>query len=139
KSLYPSPTDLTGMNNSVGYSSATDIKEGNDGNFMLILSDSNNGVPVLKGGAGALATFNRSVGPFELGRTDSGFLQSVRILGDSAASGRAGATHGYRSPFYMPDGQIMASYTDTSTLAWDTVLVNPETGVQTSLGITKTK
>ncbi len=136
QSLYPTPTDLTDMNPSIGYSSATDIREGNDGNFMLILSDSNNGIPVLKGAAGALATFNRSIGPFEQGRMDAGFLPSVRFLGDPAATGHAGATEGYRSPFYMPDGQIMVSYGGTTTLAWDLVLVNPRTGTQASLGIT---
>ena len=127
------------MNPSIGYSSATDIREGNDGSFMLILSDSNNGVAALPGGAGALATFNRSIGPFEQGRLDAGYLPSVRFLGNPGATGHAGAAEGYRSPFYMPDGQIMVSYaTSTTAPVFDVVDINPRTGVQTSLNITKT-
>jgi hypothetical protein len=63
-----------------------------------------------KGGAGTLATFNRSIGPFEADRTDINFLPSVTIL-DPAATGRAGATQGaYRSPFSLPDGRYLVSY-----------------------------
>ena len=139
ESLYTSSTDTTDMNPSIGYSSATDIREGNDGNFMLILSDSTNGIPVLKGGAGALATFNRSIGPFESGRFDPGFLPSVRVIGDPAATGHMGATTGYRAPFYMPDGQIMASYARRRRARLGHRSVSPRTGVRTNLfGITAT-
>lgn len=137
-SLYPSATDLTTTHPSVGYSSATDIREANNGDFLLILSDSTNGVPVLKGGAGALAVFNRSIGPFEANRTDPGYLQSMRILGPASAGGRAGATTGFRAPSYLPDGQIMASYaTNLTTLNWDVVVVDPRnsTAAPRSLGI----
>lgn len=135
-SLYPTLTDLTSTNPSVGYSSATDIREANNGDFLLILSDSNNGIPVLKGGAGALAVFNRSIGPFESGRADPGYLPSMRVLGPASASGRAGATTGFRAPFMMPDGQIMVSYaTNLSTLNWDVQLIDPRTNAQTSLNI----
>ena len=70
---------------------------------MFILSDVG-----ARGGAGALATFNRSVGPFEAGRadTDKSFLKSLVIV-DPGVVGTAGA---YRSPFSLPDGQILASY-----------------------------
>src|SRR5262249_4363468 len=44
---------------SVGYQQATEIREGLDRNFLIILSDEG-----ALGGGGALATFNRSVGPF---------------------------------------------------------------------------
>lgn len=135
-SLYPSPTDLTTTLPSIGYSSATDIREGNDGDFLLILSDSNKGIAVLKGGAGALAVFNRSIGPFEMNRADAGYLQSVRILGSPSASGHAGATAGYRAPFYLPDGEIMVSYaTNVTTLNWDVQVVDPRSNAQHSLGI----
>jgi hypothetical protein len=119
---------------SVNFSSATDIREGDDGNFMLITSDIGTaGKPALPGGAGALAIFNRSIGPFEFGRNDPGYLQSMRTVGDAAATGHAGATTGYRAPFYLPDGQIMVSYATLPGLAWKIVAVNPRTGAQTDM------
>ncbi len=89
---------------SVGYQQATEIREGLDRNFLLILSDSG-----ALGGGGALAVFNRSVGPFEEGRNDVPFLQAM-VLPDAAASGRAGTRGVYRSPSSLPDGEILASY-----------------------------
>ena len=100
---------------SVGYSQATEIREGLDRNFLIILSDVG-----AHGGGGALATFNRSVGPFQDGRTDktgkpdASFLKSVQIV-DAAATGRSGTRGIYRSPFSLPDGQIMASYDGSVT------------------------
>src|SRR5260221_9380569 len=44
---------------SVGYQQATEIREGLDRNFLVILSNVG-----AKGGGGALATFHRSIGPF---------------------------------------------------------------------------
>ena len=72
---------------SVGYSSATDIREGSDGSFLLIFSDvdATTGKPALPGGAGALGIFNRSIGPFEQGRGDPGYFQSVRVIGAPGA------------------------------------------------------
>jgi hypothetical protein len=121
---------------SVGYDQATEIREGLDGNFVLVLSDEG-----ARGGAGTLAIFNRSVGPFEAGRTDPGFLASLTIP-DAAASGRVGEnTQGaYRSPFSLLDGSIMASYASfngdlatAASLDWDIVAVNPRTGARTPL------
>jgi hypothetical protein len=121
---------------SVGYTQATEIREGLDGNFLLILSDAG-----ARGGAGTLATFNRSVGPFEAGRDDPGFLVSM-IIPDAAATGRVGeSTAGaYRSPFSLLDGSVMASYTSfagdlgtAAALDWDIVAVNPRTGERTTL------
>jgi len=146
-SPYISATDTSLMDTdpSIGYSQATDIREEPDGNYELILSDSQNGIPDLPGGAGALAQFNRSIGPFEALRADNGFLPSVTILGSSTATGYkttpnsrmvGAAVDGYRAPFTMPDGQIMVSYAaQLLTLAWDLVLVDPTTNAQTSLGI----
>ena len=73
--------DIMAKKTSIGYSSATDVREGSDGNFLMILSDVNQatGAPMTPGAQGALATFNRSVGTFEAGRNDDGFLSSVRI------------------------------------------------------------
>ena len=94
---------------------------------MLVLSDVGT-----RGGGGTLATFNRSIGPFEADRTDMQFLKALVIL-DPAATGRAGATQGaYRSPFPLPDGRVLASYdgtiTDLSTQTprYDLVAVDPE-------------
>src|SRR6185436_18672 len=59
---------------SVGYQQATEIREGLDRNFLLILSDTN-----ARGGGGALGVFNRSIGPFEEGRSEETFLRSLRL------------------------------------------------------------
>jgi hypothetical protein len=146
-SPYISGSDANIMDTypSIGYSQVTDVREEPDGNYDIILSTSTNGISDLKGGAGALAIFNRSVGPFEIDRTQPGFLQSVVIIGSPTATGYASATNdrnvaaavdGYRAPFAMPDGQIMVSYASSvQTLAWDLVVVNPTTNVQTSLNI----
>ena len=47
------------------YSAGDRDPRGLDRNFLVILSDAG-----AKGGGGALATFNRSIGPFEADRTD---------------------------------------------------------------------
>jgi hypothetical protein len=134
QSAFADPAMPAVMNPSIGFSSATDIREGNDGNFLLIASDvAADGKPVLAGGAGALAIFNRSIGPFESGRTDPGYLPSMRII-DGAASGHTGATTGYRAPFYLPDGSIMASYaSNIGQLDFRIVSVSPRTGLRTLL------
>ena len=92
------------MHPSVGYQQATEIREGLDRNFLLILSDAG-----AKGGGGALATFNRSIGPFQADRTEVTFVRSLVIV-DPAATGRAGTAGVYRSPFSLPNGEILASY-----------------------------
>ena len=119
---------------SIGYAQVTDIREGFDGDFLMVLSDAN-----ARGGAGTLAIFNRSVGPFEADRSGGAYLRSVRVP-DAAATGRVGATGkgAYRSPFPLLDGRIMASYAgadvDLGTVAaldFDLVAVDPETGTRT--------
>ena len=89
---------------SVDYQQATEIREGLDRNFLIILSDVG-----AKGGGGALATFNRSIGPFQADRTEVTFVRSVKII-DPAATGKAGTAGVYRSPFSLPNGEILASY-----------------------------
>ncbi|MFT3700694.1 MAG: hypothetical protein QM831_46545 [Kofleriaceae bacterium] len=137
-SNYTSATDTTDMNPSIGYSQATDIRESSDGDFLLILSDSTMGVPVLPGGAGALAIFNRSVGPFEMNRLDAGYLKSVTILGGNADNGHAGATSGFRMPTPLPDGRILVSHANLPALDWNIVMLDPRTNAMTPLGITQT-
>ena len=129
-SLYATPGDLASTAPSIGYASATDIREGANGDFLLILSDlQQSGAPVAAGAAGALAIFNRSIGPFEAGRTTDGFLRSLRIVGDGRATGHAGAAAGYRRPVSLPDGRIMASFTtDVAGGAFEIFAVDPRPG-----------
>jgi hypothetical protein len=97
-------TFTTDLHPSVDYQQATEIREGLDRNFLIILSDA-----TAKGAGGALATFNRSIGPFEADRTEVSFVRSLQIV-DAAATGRAGTAGVYRSPFSLPNGEILASY-----------------------------
>ncbi len=112
-SLYVTSEDLTTPSPSIGYSSATDIREAANGDFLMILSDTQNtGAPAEPGAAGALAIFSRSVGPFEQGRATEGYLRAMRIVGDPAATGRAGSARRLPPPRLAPDGRIMAAYTN---------------------------
>jgi hypothetical protein len=117
---------------SVGYQQATEIREGLDRNFLIILSDA-----TARGAGGALATFNRSIGPFEADRTEVTFLKSLVIV-DPAATAHAGTAGVYRSPYSLPNGEILASYaanvTDptTQTPKYDLVAVGP-TGARRAL------
>jgi WD40 repeat protein len=97
-------TFTTTLYPSVDYQQATEIREGLDRNFLIILSD-----PTAKGAGGALATFNRSIGPFQADRTELTFLRALALV-DPAATGRAGTAGVYRSPFSLPNGEILASY-----------------------------
>lgn len=136
ESPFGAVDDPTVVRPSVGYARVTDIREAFDGNYLIILAD-----PDARGGAGTLATFNRSVGPMELDRDDPGFLQSMHII-DTAATGRVGeATNGaYRSPFPLPGGRILVSYAAFSgdlgtatALDYDLVAIDPHTGARTAL------
>lgn len=131
-STYADLTALDQRRPSVGFAQATDIREGADGNFLLILSDSGT-----RGAAGTLAIFNRSIGPFEAGRADEGYLRSMQIV-DPAATGRAGQTNGaYRAPMGLPDGRILVSYAaftgdlrNPGALDWNLVAIHPRTGAR---------
>ena len=134
-SAFARPGDPAAMAPSIGYASATDIREGADGDFLLILADTTaSGAPALPGAAGALAIFNRSIGPFEQDRRDDGYLPSVRLIDAGAATGRAGATAGYRGPVAMPDGTIMVSYaSQVGQGNFEIVAVNPRDGSRRAL------
>jgi hypothetical protein len=106
---YSTDTFSTTAHPSVGYQQATEIREGLDRNFLLVLSDAPAANAKHGGGGGALATFNRSVGPFEADRTDPSFVKALVIV-DPMATGRAGTKGVYRSPFSLPNGEILASY-----------------------------
>jgi hypothetical protein len=118
---------------SVDYEQATEIREALDRNFLLVLSDRNS-----KGGGGALATFNRSIGPFQADRNEVTFVRSLVIV-DPKATGRAGTMGVYRSPFSLPNGEILASYASAVTNPtsdvprYDLVAVNEQTGVRRML------
>lgn len=119
---------------SVGYAQATEIREALDRNFLLIVSDEG-----ALGGGGALATFNRSVGPFQADRaSDPRVLPSMHLV-DPAATGRDGTTGVYRSPFSLPDGEILASYAANvrnpaaDVPKYDLVALDPRTGARRAL------
>jgi len=128
-------TDTFSMNlrPSIDYQQATEIREGLDRNFVIILSDA-----TARGAGGALATFNRSIGPFQADRPDVTFVRSVKVI-DPAATGKAGTAGVYRSPFSLPNGEIMASYdgavTDpaAATPHYALVAVNEQTGAHRML------
>lgn len=135
-SPYADPADNAITGPSVGYAQATDIREDFNNNFLAIFSDAG-----ARGGAGTLAIFNRSVGPFELGRNDDGYLPSVTFP-DPAATGRVGAatTGAYRNPSGLPDGRIMVSYAGfngdlgtATSFDWDIVAIDPRSGARTTL------
>jgi hypothetical protein len=135
ESSYATPDDRAAVLPSVDYTSATDIREGSNGDFVLIVSDTQaNGAPALPGAAGALAIFNRSLGPFEAGRADIGYVPSMRILDGGNATGRAGSTAGYRGPFMLPDGSIMAAYaSNVGQGNFEIVAVSPRDGARRTL------
>ncbi|HEX3698531.1 MAG TPA: hypothetical protein VH374_24375 [Polyangia bacterium] len=118
---------------SVGYQQATEIREGLDRNFLVVLSDAG-----ALGAGGALATFNRSIGPFQADRTEVTFLRSLVII-DPAATGHDGTAGVYRSPFSLPNGEILASYAanvahPTSDVPkYDLVAVSDNTGARRPL------
>jgi hypothetical protein len=133
-SQYVDLADLTKTNPSIGYGAVTDIREGSDGNFLLILNDTNTDGSFATPGGGALGIFNRSVGPFEQGRTDVAYLQSLRLVDGTNATGRAGSKAAYRGPVSMPDGQIMVSYADSAAAGtYDVVAISPQTGARTPI------
>lgn len=115
---------------SVGYEQATEIREGLDRNFLVILSDRD-----AKGAGGALATFNRSVGPFEEDRTEVTFLKSL-LLVDRDVTGRVGTRGIYRSPSSLPNNEVLASYASsvvnpaTDIPRYDLVAVDARTGAR---------
>ena len=118
-SPYASLTDLSQTAPSIGYEAVTDIREGVDGNFLMILSNvADNGTPENMGGAGALGVFNRSIGPLDQDRQgEAGYLASVRVL-DSAQV--------YRNPVSLPDGRILVSRASSPTSGqFEVVMFNP--------------
>jgi WD40-like Beta Propeller Repeat len=134
-SLYADLADITQTKPSFGYSSATDIREGVNGDFLVVASDTQaSGASAVNGAGGALAIFNRSVGPFELGRTETGFVPSVRFIDATTATGRTGATTSFRHPVSMPDGTIMVSFAaNANTADFDIISINPTTGTRRTL------
>jgi len=135
ESLYADLTDLTQTRPSVGYASATDIHEGSNGDFLLILSDTQpNGASAVNGAGGALAIFNRSIGPMESGRTETGYVPSLRLVDATTATGRAGAATSFRHPMSMPDGTIMVSFApNAATADFEIISINPNTGARRTL------
>jgi hypothetical protein len=126
--------DTFGMTRpSVDYQRATEIREGLDRNFLIILSDEGG-----QGAGGALATFNRSIGPFEAGRNEVTFVRSLNMV-DPAVTGRAGTMGVYRSPYPLLDGEVLASFApnvgnpNADTPRYDLVAVAPGSRPRTLL------
>jgi hypothetical protein len=123
---------LLAQRESIGFGQATFVRERNDRNFLIILSD-----PAAYFSGGALVSFNRSVGPFEMSRLGSlGYLPALAFLDPAAANAGKGAAQGaYRSPYDAPDGSVLVSYaagqidlTDAgATVDYDLVLFDPTT------------
>jgi hypothetical protein len=136
-SPYADLADLAQTKPSIGFAAASDIREGSDGNFLIVLSDVKpDGSPVSPGGAGALGVFNRSIGPFEQGRADTGYIPALRVLADDLnhPMGHAGAVAGFRAPVTMPSGEIMVSYASNVAMGnFDIVAVSPRTGAMRTL------
>ncbi len=136
ESAFVDPTfaDLATLNPSIGYSSATDIQEASNGDFLLILTDVDptTGAPAMPGAAGALGIFNRSIGPFEEGREEVGYLKALRILDGS--DGRSPNAGGYRRPRALPDGGIMVAFAPNASAGNFTIVrVDPRTQARTPL------
>jgi len=126
-SPFADMNDLSQRGPSIGYSAVTDIREGSDGNFLIVLSNTDDtGAPTTPAAAGALAVFNRSIGPFEAGReTEAGYLASVRVLD---------RTEGYRTPSSLPDGTILVSYASNPASGnFGVYAFNPRTATRTQL------
>ncbi len=124
---------LLAQRESIGFGQATFVREANDRNFLIILSD-----PAARFSGGALVSFNRSIGPFEITRLGStGYVPAVTFLDPNAANAGKGVAEGaYRSPFDAPDGSVLVSYaagqldlTDASApVDYDLVLLDPVSG-----------
>jgi hypothetical protein len=76
--------------------------------------------PGAQASGGAIVEFNRSVGPFEKGRSDPGYLVSV-VVHDGQ----------YRSPVGLPGGKILAAYAPAGSLDFDLVAVDRVSGDRT--------
>ena len=118
----PGATQLS----SIGYRSATEIRQAHDGNFLVVLADEG-----AVGQGGALGIFNRSIGPMQMGREDeANFLPSLTLM--PGATGRFGEVSGaYRSPFPLPNGEVLASFYDgvdignrDSKPGYDLIIIN---------------
>jgi hypothetical protein len=127
---------LLAQRETIGFGQATFIREGLDRDFLLVLSD-----PAARFSGGALATFNRSIGPFESERIgEAGYVAALDLLDAGAAqAGRGPATGAYRSPYPAPDGSVLVSYaageldlTDAgAAVDYDLVVFDPITGART--------
>ncbi len=126
---------LLAQRDTIGFGQATFIREAADRNFVMILSD-----PAARFSGGALAMFNRSLGPFEISRIgEPGYAPPVTFPDAAAAgAGKGPAAGAYRAPTPAPDGQVLVSYaggtldlTDASAAVdYDLVLLDPVSGAR---------
>ncbi len=129
---------LLAQRGTIGFTQATFVREAFDRDFLIILSD-----PAARFSGGTLATFNRSLGPFEFSRLgEDGYAPAVTFLDPAAmGAGKGPAQGAYRSPFPAPDGSVLVSYaagtldlTDGgAAVDYDLVVLDPVTGVRTPI------
>lgn len=128
---------LLAQRDTIGFMQATEIREAFDRDFWIILSDD-----AAWFSGGTLAAFNRSVGPFEYGRDDTGFVKSVTFLDPANELAGAGQAQGaYRSPFPAPDGSVLVSYAagsldltnKSAAVDYDLVVFDPVTKTRTMI------
>jgi hypothetical protein len=127
---------LLGQRETVGFGQASDVREAFDRDFLLVMSN-----PDARFQAGALVSFNRSIGPFESDREgEPGYLRSVEFLDPVARDAGRGPSQGaYRHPVPAPDGSVLVSYTGgnvdvrdaSAAVDFDLVLFDPTTGTRT--------
>jgi hypothetical protein len=127
---------LLAQRDTIGFAQATEIREAHDRNFLMVLSNAD-----ARFGGGALASFNRSVGPFEFDREgEAGYVQALRFLDPFARDAGRGPSEGaYRSPYPAPDGSVLVAYAAGSldlrdagaAVDYDLVLLDPVTGQRT--------
>jgi hypothetical protein len=139
---------LFGQRSTIDFTQFTDVVELADKNLAFILSDQG-----AERSAGALGLLNRSVGVDQLSASASDYTvdpgaittpekpfyqHSLRIVDPNATGKLAGTTGAYRNPSPLPNGNLLVSYSPTSTLSpvsgkFEIDVVNPQSGARTPL------
>lgn len=135
---------LYAQRGSVGYPQATYAVELADRNFASIFSQT-----AAKHGAGAVAVFNRSIGPDFTSTTPSDYLVDPAVITPGSPSAPepdfflhsldvVASDGSYTSPAPLPDGKMLVSYGGAADPAsfggdYDVYVMDPVTGQKTKL------
>ena len=140
---------LFGQRSTIDFTQFTDVVELADKNLAFILSDKG-----AERGAGTLAVLNRSVGvdqlsedpndytvdPSAITTPDKPFYQhSLKIIDTNATGKLTGTMGAYRNPAPLPNGNLLVSYSPTTTALdafsgkFEIDVVNPQTAARTTL------